>query len=333
MLPPHGALTVKNETFHSVSLAREMHYRIFLPQTYAQSDRRFPVLYLLHGIYGKFTDWDTQSHLRHYAQNLDLIIVMPDAGDSWYVNSATVPQNRYEDYIVKDLMQEVDGNYRTLAARESRAIAGVSMGGYGTLNFALKHPELFVFAGSISGAINAPTDLGPRQPDFQANLLQVFGPAGSATRTENDIFILLKHADVSRLPYIYLACGESDPFLPLNQQFAAQLLEEHARYESTRGRARMSGSFGIRPRRICCRRLCARLMRDRPERGFRLSWPTAEERETKAGPTCGRAKAPSPYNGKSRRRSRFGACLLSASYFGENFVSSCVREMPSAALR
>jgi putative tributyrin esterase len=229
--PSRGTLTVKNGTFHSASLNRDMHYRIFLPQNYAQPDRRFPVLYLLHGIYGKFTDWDTQSHLRHYAQNLDLIIVMPDAGDSWYVNSATAPQNRYEDYIVKDLIQEVDGNYRTLAVRESRAIAGVSMGGYGALNFALKHPELFVFAGSISGAINAPTDLGPRQPDFQANLLQVFGPAGSPARTENDIFILLKHADVPRLPYIYLACGESDPFLPLNEQFAAQLLDEHARYE------------------------------------------------------------------------------------------------------
>lgn len=232
--PSRGTLTVKNETFHSASLNRDMHYRIFLPQNYAQPDRRFPVLYLLHGIYGKFTDWDTQSRLRHYAQNLDLIIVMPDAGDSWYVNSATVVQNRYEDYIVKDLIQEVDGSYHTLAVRESRAIAGVSMGGYGALNFALKHPELFLFAGSISGAINAPTDLGPRQPDFQANLLQVFGPPGSATRTENDIFILLKHADVSRLPYFYLACGESDPFLPLNQQFAAQLLEEHARYEFRR---------------------------------------------------------------------------------------------------
>lgn len=231
VVPSRGALTVKNEMFHSVSLGRDMHYRIYLPHNYAQADRRFPVLYLLHGIYGKFTDWDTQSHLRHYAQNLDLVIVMPDAADSWYVNSATVSQNRYEDYIVKDLIQEVDGNYRTLAVRESRAIAGVSMGGYGALNFALKHPELFVFAGSISGAINAPTDLGPRQPDFQANLLQVFGPAGSPARAENDIFILLKHADVSRFPYIYLACGESDPFFPLNQQFAAALLDEHARYE------------------------------------------------------------------------------------------------------
>jgi putative tributyrin esterase len=226
-----GSLTVKNETFHSASLGREMHYRIYLPKAYAQSERRFPVLYLLHGIYGRFTDWDTQSHLRHYAQNLDLIIVMPDAGDSWYVNSASAPQNRFEDYIVKDVIQQVDGNYRTAAARESRAIAGVSMGGYGALNLSLKHPDLFVFAGSVSGAINAPTDLGPRQPDFQANLLQVFGLAGSATRAENDIFVLLKHADVARLPYIYLACGESDPFFPLNQQFAAQLLDQHAHYE------------------------------------------------------------------------------------------------------
>jgi putative tributyrin esterase len=227
-----GALTVKDVTFRSASLNRDMPYRIYMPQKYAQSASRFPVLYLLHGIYGNFKDWDTQSHLRQYAQNLDLIIVMPDGGNNWYVNSATVPQNRYEDYVVKDLIVEVDGRYRTIASRESRAIAGLSMGGYGSLNLALKHPELFIFAGSMSGALNAPSDLGPRQPEFQASLLEAFGPPGSTARNENDVFARLKQADVSRLPYIYLACGEGDAFIDLNRQFAAQLFEEHAQYEA-----------------------------------------------------------------------------------------------------
>ncbi len=88
---PQEALTVKDVTFRSASLNRDMAYRIYLPQKYVQSAGRFPVLYLLHGIYGNFKDWDTQSHLRQYAQNLDLIIVMPDWGNNWYVNSATVP--------------------------------------------------------------------------------------------------------------------------------------------------------------------------------------------------------------------------------------------------
>lgn len=229
---PREALRVKDVTFRSASLNRDMPYRIYLPQKYGQSAGRFPVLYLLHGIYGNFKDWDTQSHLQQYARNLDLIIVMPDGGNNWYVDSATVPQKRYEDYIVKDLIAEVDGRYRTIAARESRAITGLSMGGYGSLNLALRHPEIFIFAGSLSGALNAPSDLGPRQPEFQASLLEAFGPPGSTARNENDVFLRLKRADVSRLPYIYLACGEGDAFIDLNRQFAAQLLAEHAHYEA-----------------------------------------------------------------------------------------------------
>jgi len=229
---PQEALTGKDVTFHSASLNRDMPYRIYLPQKYDRSTDRFAVLYLLHGIYGNFKDWDAQSHLRQYAQNLDLIIVMPDGGNNWYVNSATVPQQRYEDYIVKDLIAEVEGRYRTMAARKSRAIAGLSMGGYGSLNLALKHPELYIFAGSLSGALNAPSDLGPRQPEFQASLLDAFGPPGSTARNENDVFVRLKQADVSRLPYIYLACGKGDAFIDLNRQFAAQLFQEHAHYEA-----------------------------------------------------------------------------------------------------
>jgi S-formylglutathione hydrolase FrmB len=230
--PSQKAVTVKDVAFHSQSLGRNMRYRVFLPRNYARSSKRFPVLYLLHGVYGNFKDWDTLSDLRRYAENLDLIIVMPDGGNNWYVNSATVTENRYEDYVVRDLVAEVDERYRTIPSQESRAIAGLSMGAYGSLNLALKHPGLFAFAGSLSGALNAPSDLGPRQPEFQSNLLPSFGPPGSATRTANDVFILLRQSDVSHLPYIYLACGEGDAFIDLNRQFAAQLLEMHAHFEA-----------------------------------------------------------------------------------------------------
>ena len=228
----HAVLTVKTVSFRSASLNREMRYRIYLPRNYAQASVHFPVLYLLHGIYGNYTDWDTQSHLRRYAENLDLIIVMPDGGNSWYVNSATDPQDRFEDYLTKDLIEEVDARYRTIPRREKRAIAGLSMGGYASLNMALKHPELFAFAGDLSGALNAPSDLGARQPAFQASLLAAFGSPGSVTRSENDIFSWLERADVSKLPYIYIACGRSDVFRDLNHQFATELEARHARYEA-----------------------------------------------------------------------------------------------------
>ena len=209
-----------------------MRYRIYLPAANADSSRHFPVLYLLHGVYGNFTDWDKQSHLRRYAENRDLIIVMPDGDNSWYVNSATNPKDRFEDYIVTDLIAEVDQRYQSIPRRESRAIAGLSMGGYGALNLALKHPDLFAFAGSMSGALNAPTDLGARQPAFQKDLLRAFGPPGSATRAQNDVFELLKHADVARLPDIYVSCGLSDVFLELNRRFADQLHAQNVPHEA-----------------------------------------------------------------------------------------------------
>ena len=230
-------LTVKDVVFRSASLAREMHYLIYLPPQYNESaTKRFPVLYLLHGFYGNYTDWDKQSHLREYARDSNLIVVMPDGGNHWYVNSPEVPGDRFEDYIARDLIAETDGRYRTVASRESRAIAGLSMGGYGALNIGLKHPELFAFIGSFSGALNAPSDLGPRQPQFQETLLEAFGPAGSATRKENDVFERAKEIqDVSRLPYIYLACGKADVFLELNQQLSAELHNRHFAFEFHEG--------------------------------------------------------------------------------------------------
>lgn len=224
-------LTVKDVKFHSASLGRDITYRIYLPHAYAETNRRYPVLYLLHGIWGHFSDWDTESNLATYAGNLDLIIVMADAGNSWYVNSATVPRHKFEDYVAKDLIAYIDANYRTIRERSGRAIAGLSMGGYGALKFGLKYPDMFAFAGSMSGALNAPGDLDTRQVLFRKNLLAVFGPPGSATRKENDVYGLLKQADPAKLSYIYIACGKEDPFVEVNRSFVAQLDAQHVAHE------------------------------------------------------------------------------------------------------
>src|ERR1700757_619599 len=90
-------------TFHSSSLDRDMHYLVLLPHDY-NSGRRFPVLYLLHGLYGDYKNWDTRTGLERHAKTAPFIIVMPDADNSWYTNSATVPRDKFEDYIAKDLI-------------------------------------------------------------------------------------------------------------------------------------------------------------------------------------------------------------------------------------
>jgi len=221
---------VREAIFHSRSLGRDMHYRVLLPRGY-ENGGRFPVLYLLHGLYGDYLNWDTRTHLENYARDLRLLIVMPDADDSWYIDSATVPQDKFEDYIAKDLVSDVDDKYRTIRERHGRAIAGLSMGGYGALKFGIKYPELFTFAGSLSGALNAPQNLDTLRPEFGAKLREVFGNEGSPQRTDNDIFLLLNTPRQTTLPYFYLACGTEDFFLDSNRAFTLQLSSRKLVYE------------------------------------------------------------------------------------------------------
>ena len=141
-----------------------MKYRVFLPRGYETSVKRYPTLYLLHGLYGDFQNWSSKTNLATWAENLELVIAMPDAGDSWYVNSATNESDRFEDYIVRDFVAEVDANFRTIPERRARAIAGLSMGGYAAMNFSLKHTQLFSFVGAISAALDAPGNLDERKP-------------------------------------------------------------------------------------------------------------------------------------------------------------------------
>ena len=228
---PASCVRVQDGAFHSAALDREMKYRVLLPCFYQSGSGRFPVLYLLHGLYGDYVNWDTRTNLGRYALRYQLIVVMPDAGDSWYTNSATDPKDKFEDYIAKDLIAEIDGKFRTLRDRHSRGIAGLSMGGYGALKIALRYHGDFVFAGSLSGALNAPLELGDKRPEFRDQLLKVFGPLGSMVRADNNLFSLFQSANTKDLPYFYLACGSADDFLQVNRDFAAQLSPRGVAYE------------------------------------------------------------------------------------------------------
>ena len=146
---------VKTVEFNSESVGRKMKYNVFLPAHYEETTDRYPVLYLLHGLTSNYTAWARMA-VGTYARGYDLIVVMPDVGNSWYVNwskSEEGQKNNWEDAIVKDLIGHVDATYRTVARREGRAINGLSMGGYGGLMLGLRHPDLFCSIGSESGAL------------------------------------------------------------------------------------------------------------------------------------------------------------------------------------
>lgn len=211
--------------------------RVLLPAEYEISARRYPVLYLLHGATGGENDWLTRTNLTAYAARYHLIIVMPGVGDSWYANSASDAAARYEDAIVRDLIPYVDGKYHTIASAYGRAIAGLSMGGFGAMKFALRYPHLFAFAASFSGAFDAPRTniIGSASDPRSQILLRVFGPQESETRRQNDLFQILSGLSATaRLPYLYVSTGENDPLssvMPANPRFAEALRERKIAYE------------------------------------------------------------------------------------------------------
>lgn len=212
----------------SASLQREVPYSVLLPVGYESSDLRYPILYLLHGLFGSYENWVELTSIEELSSSLNLIIVMPDGSDGWYCDSETVSANRYESYILNDLLPEVEREFRTVAIREARAIAGLSMGGYGAFKFAVRRPELFRFAASFSGAFDAP-ERSDDAPGFEWNtlrpsILQAFGAPGSETRHANDLYKLFQSfnaEDVKSLPYFYFDCGLTDGFMEANVRLKA----------------------------------------------------------------------------------------------------------------
>ncbi len=145
--------TARVDSFYMPSLGRTKKISILLPSKY-DLNTRYPVLYLLHGLTGAHDDWWTKTKLSEYVQNIPVIVVMPDGENSWYVNSAMEPNDRYEDYVVSDVSEYVQKLYSIDTARQ--AIAGLSMGGYGATMLGLRHPAKYRFVGSLSGAITVP---------------------------------------------------------------------------------------------------------------------------------------------------------------------------------
>lgn len=232
--PADHAGLVRTGSFASASLGRTMKYRVILPDAYDAGEQRYVALYLLHGLFGTYSDWESRTDVFSYSRPYALIIVMPEGENSWYTDSAGEPAQKFERYVATDLIAHIDDTYRTIRSRHARAIAGLSMGGYGAMKLALKYPGTFAFAGSISGAFAAGHETAIDHlfgPKIAQQMTTIYGPEGSETRAQNDIYRLLDKADAAALPFLYLDCGASDEFLDSNRQFAQLLQKKHAAYE------------------------------------------------------------------------------------------------------
>src|SRR6476646_8335218 len=223
---------VQDVTFFSKTLQREMSYRVNLSKDSASTEIRYPVLYLVHGYTGHYRSFEAHSNLTRYLDRYQLIAVSIEAENSWLINSATNPKEKWEDYFLRDVISDAQDRFR-INGGDARAIAGISSGGYAAINLALKYPGLFFFAGSLSGAVTA-----PRDPDYDKafksfGFTDIFGPPDSKTRKENDVFLLAEKAEPQHTTFIFMACGTDDDTIIGNHQFADLLRKKHIAYEMT----------------------------------------------------------------------------------------------------
>lgn len=232
---PAAAKDYETVTFKPAHLGgMQVNFNVILPHDYAGSARRFPVLYLLHGYTGHYSDWVTRTHLIDYAKPYEEIIIMPEDQNGWYVDNYADPKLGWQSYIIDDLIPYVDSHYRTVASRKGRAIAGLSMGGYGAMLLGLKYHQLFAAVASLSGVLASAEpafeEALPVSNSIHTVIEEDFGPLNNPQRRANDPFELIREIPITELPDLYLAIGSSDELLQMNRDFVKILSEYRIPY-------------------------------------------------------------------------------------------------------
>ena len=151
-----NAASVDTVAIYSNSMHRNVKTVVIRPSSYAETNKRFPVVYLLHGAGGSYSNWILKvPHIQQLADEFQLMIVCPDGGfTSWYFDSPVDSSFRFETFVGTEVPQYIDANYKTIANRKGRAITGLSMGGHGGIFLGFRHADLFSACGSTSGALH-----------------------------------------------------------------------------------------------------------------------------------------------------------------------------------
>ena len=221
--PAQGKVT-RSETFLSTILGRDVKYSVYLPPDYGTSARRYPVPYFLHGAGNNECTWIDQGKINVAADREialgkvpPMIVIMPDGGLTWFINNYNNTV-RYEDMFIKEFVPHIDRTYRTLP--KARGIAGLSMGGYGAMSMAMRHPDMFPSCVAFSSGIRTEDQL--RNLDermYEKYFAEPFGP-----RVEGNASLLSDHykryspvrmaatlpEDRLRTLRLYVDCGDED---------------------------------------------------------------------------------------------------------------------------
>ncbi|HLU94152.1 MAG TPA: alpha/beta hydrolase family protein [Membranihabitans sp.] len=231
--------------FYSEILGRDVSFSVYLPPNYEGSTVNFPVLYLLHGYSDDETGWIQFGQVQRIAdkaiaqhKSAQMIIVMPDAGVTWYVNTAAGKEN-YEDFMVQEFIPHIDAEFRTRKDRQYRAVAGLSMGGYGALMLALRHPDLFSTSGVLSAGVFTDEEmLAMNQERWDRSLGLPFGEGltGEARLSGNyqeysPQAMIDSYKEKDHTTRFYIDCGDDDFLILGNLALHAQMIKAEIPHE------------------------------------------------------------------------------------------------------
>jgi enterochelin esterase-like enzyme len=237
---------IEQRTVNSTVMSRPVKYSVYLPPDYHGSERTYPVVYLLHGYTDDHTGWVQFGEVNRYADKAiqegsipPMIIVMPNGDSSFYINSYD-GKEKYEDFFIKEFMPAIEKAYRIKAVKRYRGVAGLSMGGYGTLIYSLKYPELFAAAAPLSAAVfDDAAAIGTPDNRWDATFGQLYGRGlkGKDRLTEawnnNNILKIVERKssdDLKKVRY-WIDCGDDDFLTTGNALLHVALVEKGVPHE------------------------------------------------------------------------------------------------------
>jgi S-formylglutathione hydrolase FrmB len=213
--------TVDTINIPSKVMKKEFRCVVVKPNAYKKKKNRFPVVYLLHGYSGEFSNWiKKMPALKEEVDKLQLIIVCPEGGySSWYFDSPVDSSTRYETYVAVEVPEFIDAHYRTVNSRKARAITGLSMGGHGAFFLAFRHADFFGACGSMSGL----TDLNDTRQKY--DLAKRIGDTVKfANNWKNYSVINVVETRPADSLAIIFDCGVDDPFYGGNKKMHEKMV-------------------------------------------------------------------------------------------------------------
>jgi enterochelin esterase-like enzyme len=233
-------------TIKSAILGRDVKYSIYLPSDYEKSDRSYPILYLLHGSGDDETGWIQFGEVDKITDNsvkkgdsAPMIIAMPDGGLTGYINNFD-NKVRYEDFFIQEFIPFIEKTYRVRDQRRYRAVAGLSMGGYGALIMATKHPDLFSAAAPLSSGVRTDQEVIDIEDAYYERTMGIRNGKGlkgkdrlTAHYYQNSVLKIVETADAEALKNVrfYVDCGDDDFLIKGNMALHALMIDKKIPHE------------------------------------------------------------------------------------------------------